>query len=175
VSGSITTTDTPGVEYARTVSGEIAIGGISHENAVSLSSVSGAIRVNGVKAREVELSTVSGEAVLRDASCGRVTSKSVSGGFEYVGVLTRNGRYEVNSLSGSIRFALADNTGFELNANSSNGSIRSDFQMTVGGPQNPDIRRGRRGPGDALQTTFGDGTASLNLRTFSGSIVIAKR
>jgi hypothetical protein len=175
VSGSITATDTPGVEYARTVSGEIEIGGISHDNAVSLSSVSGAIRVNGVKAREVELSTVSGEAVLRDASCARVTSKSVSGGFEYTGVLTRNGRYEVNSLSGSIRLALADNTGFELNANSSSGSIRSDFQMTVGGQQNPDIRRGRRGPGDALQATFGDGTASLNLRTFSGSIVITKK
>jgi hypothetical protein len=90
--------------------------------------------------------------------------------------VARNGRYEVNSHSGAIRFVLADTPGFELNAGSFSGSIRSEFQMTVGGNQNPDIQRGRRrGPGDSLQATYGDGSASLNLRTFSGSIVIAKR
>jgi len=175
VSGATTTADTPGVEYVHTVSGEIEIGGISHENAVSMSSVSGRIQVNGIKAREVELSTVSGEMVLRDASCARVTAKSVSGAFEYSGALTRNGRYEVNSLSGTLHFALAGNTGFELHANSSSGSIRSDFPMTVGGPQTPEIRRGRRGPGDSLDATFGDGSASVNVRTFSGSITISKK
>jgi len=176
VSGSITATDTPGVEYARSVSGSIDIGGISHDTAVSLSSVSGRINLNGVRARELELSTVSGDAVLRDATCGRVSSRTVSGSFEYNGALTRNGRYEATSHSGSIRFAIADNSGFELNATSFSGSIRSDFPMTVGGERNPNIRgRGRRGPGDSLQATFGDGSASLNLRTFSGDITITKR
>jgi len=176
VSGSITATDTPGVEYARSVSGEIEIGGISHDNVVSLSSVSGRINVNGVRARELELGTVSGDALLRDATCQRVSARSVSGGFEYTGALTRNGRYEVTSHSGGIRFTVADNGGFELNANSFSGSIRSDFPMTVGGERNPNVRgRGRRGPGDSLQATFGDGSASLNLRTFSGSITITKK
>jgi DUF4097 and DUF4098 domain-containing protein YvlB len=175
VSGNVIATDTPGIEYVRTVSGEVELSGIAHDNAVSLSSVSGSIRVNGVRAREVELSTVSGEMVLRDASCGRLSAKSISGGFEYTGALTPNGRYEVNSHSGGVRFVLVGNTGFELNASSFSGSIRSEFQMTIGGDGNPNIRRGRRGPGDSLQATFGDGSASLNLRTFSGSIVIAKR
>ena len=175
VSGSITSTDTPGVEYARTVTGDIELGGVAHDNAESLSSVSGANRVSGIKARELELSTVSGDVVLRDATCGRVSAKSVSGGFEYMGALARNGRYEVNSHSGGVRFELSGNTGFELNASSFSGSIRSDYQMSVGGDRNPDIRRGRRGPGDSLQATFADGSASLTLRTFSGSITIAKR
>jgi putative adhesin len=176
VSGSITATDTPGVEYARSVSGGIEIGGVSHDNAVSLSSVSGPIHVNGVKARELELSTVSGDAVLRDATCGRVSARTVSGGFEYTGALARNGSYDVTSHSGSIRFAVADNAGFELNATSFSGSIRSDFPMSVGGERNPYIRgRGRRGPGDSLQATFGDGSASLSLRTFSGGITITRR
>jgi DUF4097 and DUF4098 domain-containing protein YvlB len=176
VSGSITATDTPGVEYARSVSGAIDIGGISHDNVVSLSSVSGRITVNGVRARELELSTVSGDAVLRDATCGRVSSRTMSGGFEYNGALTKNGRYEVTSHSGGVRFTVVDNAGFELNATSFSGSIRSDFPMTVGGERNPNIRgRGRRGPGDSLQATFGDGSASLNLRTFSGDITITKR
>jgi DUF4097 and DUF4098 domain-containing protein YvlB len=176
VSGSITATDTPGVEYARSVSGGIEIGGISHDNVVSLSSVSGQIHINGVKARELEVSTVSGDVALRDATCGRLSSRAVSGSFEYTGALARNGRYEVNSHAGSVRFSITDNPGFELNATSFSGSIRSDFPMTVGGDRNPNIRgRGRRGPGDSLQATFGDGSASLNLRTFSGSIVISKR
>lgn len=175
VSGNITSTDTPGVEFARTVSGEVEISGISHDNAVSLSSVSGNLRISGIKARELELSTVSGEALLRDAACGRVSAKGLSGGFEYSGALTKNGRYEVNSHSGNVRFTLTGATGFELNASSFSGSIRSDYAMTVGGDRNPDNRRGRRGPGDSLQATFGDGSASLNLRTFSGNIVIAKR
>ena len=175
VSGNVIATDTPGIEYVRTVSGEVELSGIAHDNAVSLSSVSGSIRVNAVRAREVEFSTVSGEMVLRDASCGRLSAKSISGGFEYTGALTPNGRYEVNSHSGGVRFVLVGNTGFELNASSFSGSIRSEFQMTIGGDGNPNIRRGRRGPGDSLQATFGDGSASLNLRTFSGSIVIAKR
>ena len=106
----------------------------------------------------------------------RSSARTVSGGFEYAGALTRNGRYDVTSHSGGVRFVVADNAGFELNAASFSGSIRSDFPMTVGGDRNPNIRgRGRRGPGDSLQATFGDGSASLNLRTFSGSITIAKR
>src|SRR5262249_40263139 len=120
---------------------------------------------------------VSGEIRLRDAAIEALTAKSLSGGFEYTGTLVKTGRYDVNTHSGGVRFALADNTGFELSAGSFSGPIRSDFPMTVGGDRNPNIRlgRGRRGPGESLQGTYGDGSASLNLRTFSGSIVITKR
>jgi DUF4097 and DUF4098 domain-containing protein YvlB len=177
VSGNITASNTPRVEFLRTVSGEIALGNISHDGALSASSVSGNIVLNGVKTRTLDLNTVSGEIRLRDAAVGGLTAKSLSGSVEYAGTLARSGRYEVNSHSGSVRFSLADNPGFELNAGSFAGSIRSDFQMTVGGDRNPDVRRGRgrRGPGDSLQATYGDGSASLNVRTFSGSIVIARR
>jgi len=177
VSGNITSTDTPRVEHVRTVSGDIELGGISHDDNVSISSVSGSIQVTGLKARVVEASTVSGDFRLRDAACERLTARSVSGSLEYSGTLARNGRYEVSSHSGNVRFTLADATGFELNASSFSGAVRSDFQMTVGGDRNPEIRSGRgRGPrNESLQATFGDGSASLNLRTFSGNIVIAKR
>src|SRR5262249_40604800 len=123
-----------------------------------------------------DLTTVSGEIRLKDAAVERLAAKSVSGGIDYGGVLARSGRYEVNSHSGNVRFTLADNTGFELNASSFSGAVRSDFQMTIGGDRTQDIRQ-RRGPirNESLRATFGDGSASLNLRTFSGSIVIAKR
>jgi hypothetical protein len=178
VSGNITSSNTPKVEYVRTVSSEIDLVNISHDGNVSISTISGNIRLNGVKVRSIDLNTVSGEIRLTDASCERLTAKALSGNLEYSGTLVRNGHYEVNTHSGGVRFALADSPGFELSAGSFSGSIRSEFQMTVGGARNPDIRlgRGRRGPGgESLQATSGDGSASLTLHTFSGNIVIAKR
>jgi DUF4097 and DUF4098 domain-containing protein YvlB len=179
ISGNISSANTPKVEYLRTVSGEVDLANISHDGSLSVSSVSGNLDLNGVRARALDLNTVSGEIRLRDAACERVTAKGISGNFEYTGTLMKNGRYEVNSHSGNVRFTLGDNTGFELNAGSFSGAVRSDYQMTVGGERNPDIRPGRgRGRGarnESLQAAFGDGSASLNLHTFSGNIVIARK
>jgi len=175
VSGNINSSNTPNIEYLRTVSGEVDLANISHDGSLSVSSVSGNLDFNGVKAKSLDLNTVSGEIRLRDAVVERLFAKGLSGGVEYTGTLVRNGRYEVNSHSGNVRFTLADNTGFELNASSFSGSVRSDFQMTIGGDGTQDGGR-RLGPrNESLRATFGDGSASLSLRTFSGNIVIAKR
>jgi DUF4097 and DUF4098 domain-containing protein YvlB len=175
VSGNISSSNTPNVDYLRTVSGEVDLANISQDGSLSVSSVSGNLDLNGVKAKSLDLNTVSGEIRLRDAAIERLVAKGLSGNIEYLGTLVRNGRYEVNSHSGNVRFTLADNTGFELNAGSFSGVVRSDFQMTIGGDRTQDIRP-RRGPrNESLRATFGDGSASLNLRTFSGNIVIAKR
>jgi hypothetical protein len=176
VSGNISSSNTPNIEYLRTVSGEVELANIAHDGSLTVSSVSGNLDLNGVKARSLDLNTVSGEIRLRDASVERLLAKGLSGGVEYSGTLLRNGRYEVNSHSGNVRFTLADNTGFELNASSFSGAVRSDFQMTIGGDRSQDIRQ-RRGPvrNESLRATFGDGSASLNLRTFSGNIVIVRK
>ena len=175
VSGNISSSNTPNVEYLRTVSGEVSLANISHDGSLSLTSVSGNLDLNGVKARSLNLNTVSGEIRLRDAAVERLSARGLSGGVEYAGTLVANGRYEVNSHSGNVRFTLGDNTGFELDASSFSGAVRSDFPMTIGGGATQDVRQ-RRGPrNESMRATFGDGSASLNLRTFSGSIVITKR
>jgi len=150
-------------------------------------SVSGSVHANGLKARALDVSTVSGEVSLRDANCERLNARSVSGGIDYNGSLMKNGRYDVSSHSGAVRFTLASGTGFELNTTSFSGSVRSEFPLTLGGQpgggdvvigpgSNTTIRRGRgRGPGSGVRAVFGDGSASLSLRTFSGDIVIARR
>src|SRR5258706_2311898 len=175
VSGNITSSNTPKVEYLRTVSGEVALANISQDGSLSISSVSGNIDLTDVSGRALDLNTVSGEIRLRDAAVERLTSKGLAGNFEYTGTLARNGRYEVNSHSGSVRFAIADSPGFELNAGSFSGAVRSDFRMTVGGDGTRDIRP-RRGPrSESLRASFGDGSALLNVRTFSGSISILRK
>jgi DUF4097 and DUF4098 domain-containing protein YvlB len=173
VSGSISASGSPRVEAAKSVSGSVTLSGIALDGDLNAGSVSGPVTVNGVKARGLDLGSVSGNLVITDASCDRLTAKSVSGTVEYGGSLAKNGRYDINSHSGSVRLSVPANAGFDLTANTFSGSIRSDFAMTVGGDASRDIR----GPGhnQSIHATVGDGSATLTIRTFSGNIVVTKK
>jgi DUF4097 and DUF4098 domain-containing protein YvlB len=174
VSGNVIATDTPKLELAKSVSGDVTFSGVSTDTDVSIGSVSGSVRGRGVKAHGLEFNSVSGDVVISDVTCDRFGAKSVSGAIEYSGTITRSGRYDMNSHSGAIRLMLTNPPGFEVTANTFSGSIRSDFPLTIGGDS--DRRGGRPGfSGRSIRATFGDGSATLALRTFSGNIVIEKR
>jgi DUF4097 and DUF4098 domain-containing protein YvlB len=182
VSGAVTATDTPKLESAKSTSGNVSVAGISVDGDVSAASISGNVVLKGVKARGLELGSVSGDVLVSDASCDRFTAKSVSGGIEYSGAISKGGVYDMNSHSGTVRVSLSNPAGFYLNANSFSGSIRSDLPLTIGGddtkrPGEPARRRGGIGGMNPheIRGVFGDGSATLTLRTFSGSIVIEKR
>ena len=55
--------------------------------------------------------------------------RAVNGNIDYTGDLARNGRYQFISHSGDIRLVLSGATGFELQANSFSGTVRSDFAI----------------------------------------------
>jgi DUF4097 and DUF4098 domain-containing protein YvlB len=122
-----------------------------------------------VKARHLDLGSVSGDVVLEDLECDRVNVQSVSGNVQFQGPLARSGRYELKSHSGEVRVAISGGSGFELEANSFSGQVRSDFPITIQGGS----ERGRRQR--SLHGVYGDGSAVLDLTTFSGSIVVVKR
>ena len=173
VSGTVTSSATPKLT-AKTVSGDLELVNAPADADLSAATISGTIRAKGLKIRTLDLGSVSGDLFVTDLACDRLGVKSVSGSVEFAGTLGKGGRYDINSHSGTIRLALAGNTGFELNANSFSGSIRSDFPVTLGGTSDRNDRR-RPGPGRATHAVYGDGSATLNIRTFSGDIVITKR
>jgi DUF4097 and DUF4098 domain-containing protein YvlB len=106
---------------------------------------------------------------LTDVACERFDAKSISGNFEYHGTLARGGRYMASSHSGTVRLALAESVGFELDARSFSGSVQSQFPVTL----TSSARRGRGGR--SLHATFGDGSATIVVSTFSGDVVITRR
>jgi DUF4097 and DUF4098 domain-containing protein YvlB len=173
VSGDVVTSSTPRLELAKTVSGDVSLGGVTTEGDLSATSVSGSVSARGLKARGLELGSVSGSVTITDAACDRLDGKTVSGNIEYAGSLARAGRYNINSHSGTIRLTLAGDTGFELTASTFSGNVRSDLPITIGGSSRSGGRR--FGPGRDIRGTFGDGSATLAIRTFSGDIVIIKR
>jgi DUF4097 and DUF4098 domain-containing protein YvlB len=180
ISGSVTISDAPKLEGAKTVSGDVLLTGIASDGDLSASSISGNVTAKGVKARGVDLGVVSGDISVSDVMCERLGVKSISGNVEFAGTIVKGGRYEINAHSGTVRLLLANPAGFELNANSFSGSIRSELPLTIGGDsarRNGDIPRGRRDAvnNHSMRATFGDGSATLVVRTFSGDIVIAKR
>jgi DUF4097 and DUF4098 domain-containing protein YvlB len=181
ISGSINTLKTPRLQTAKTVSGDVELADAAPDAELSASSVSGTIRAKGLKVRSLELGTVSGDVMLTDVACERLGVRSVSGSVEYAGSLAPRGRYEINSHSGNVRLALGSDVGFELTASSFSGNIRSDLPLTLGSSSSAsssasrDGRERRGGMNRATRGVFGDGSASLNIRTFSGDVIITKR
>ncbi|HYT64821.1 MAG TPA: DUF4097 family beta strand repeat-containing protein [Vicinamibacterales bacterium] len=170
VSGNIRISGAGRISAAKTISGSVEISDAQVDGALESSSVSGDVILRRVNARRIDAGSVSGNVKLDDLQCDRVSANSTSGSVGFVGALARNGRYELKSFSGEVRLYLSGNAGFEVDANSFSGDIRSDFDIVTRGTQTN--RRGRR---TVLNGTFGDGSAVLDLTTFSGSIVISKR
>ena len=172
ISGNVTTSAAPHVEVAKSVSGDVDLTATSIDGDLTASSLSGHVRARGVKARVLQLGSVSGDVSVSDVSCDRVDVKSVSGSVEFSGTLLRSGRYDLHSHSGTVRLILSGNTGFELHAGSFSGQIRSELPMMVGGTDANGRRRVMTNR--SMNATFGDGSAVITVRTFSGDVVISK-
>jgi DUF4097 and DUF4098 domain-containing protein YvlB len=179
VSGDVIATDTPKLEVAKSVSGEVTLSGVTTDGDLTAGSVSGNVVARSVKVHSLEVGSVSGDLTVTDVTCDRLVAKSVSGGVAYSGSIDKGGSYDINVHSGDVRLSLANPSGFVLNANSFSGSIRSELQLTIGGDSAARDRdsRGRRGGMDnhSMRATYGDGSATLTVRTFSGDIIISKR
>jgi DUF4097 and DUF4098 domain-containing protein YvlB len=169
VSGDIRVTGGGRVGSVKTISGSVEVDE-AQVDSLEASSVSGDVVLRRVKSRRIDTGSVSGNLKLDDIQCDRVEAHTTSGNLSFSGPLARNGRYELKSFSGEIRLAIPASSGFEIDANSFSGEVRSeDLPITVRGTTEG---RGRR---KVLHGTYGDGSAVLDLTTFSGSIVITKR
>ena len=170
ISGAVHIGNAGRIAAAKSISGDVEIADTQTDGAVEAQSISGSVLLRKLNARRIDIGSVSGSIVIQDVQCDRVEAHSVSGNVEFGGALAKGGRYELNSHSGDVRMAIAGGTGFEIEANSFSGSVRSDFSLTAQANSDGD-RRGRR----SLHGVFGDGSAVLDITTFSGSVVVTKR
>jgi DUF4097 and DUF4098 domain-containing protein YvlB len=170
ISGAVHIGNAGRIAAAKSISGDVEIVDTQTDGAVEAQSISGSVLLRKLNARRIDIGSVSGSIVIQDVQCDRVEAHSVSGDVEFAGALAKGGRYELNSHSGDVRMAIAGGTGFEIEANSFSGSVRSDFSLTAQANSDGD-RRGRR----SLHGVFGDGSAVLDITTFSGSVVVTKR
>ena len=169
VSGTVRIINGGRVASAKSISGDVEVSESEIDGSLNASTASGSVLLRKVKARQVEAGSISGDVVMEDVDAAQVEGQTVSGSVRFGGALTRGGRYEFTSHSGTVTVALGGNAGFELEATSFSGSIRSDFSFgTTGDPERGRWRRSVRG-------VVGDGSSVVELTTFSGSIIITKR
>ena len=175
VSGDVTVTSAAQLEAARTVSGDVVVTASGSTGDISAASVSGGVTLKSVKAKGFDLNSVSGDVILTDVTCERVKANSVSGGMTFSGPLAKGGRYTFQSHSGDVTITTGGAVGFEMNANSFSGDIKSDYELTVKfGGETP--AAGERHPRrQNVRGTWGDGSAVLELNSFSGDIRIVKK
>jgi hypothetical protein len=171
ISGNVSVGEAGRITLAKSVSGNVEIADTRIEGGLDANSISGNVVARRVTARRLTLESVSGNIVLDTVECERADSQSISGDVEFTGPLARSGRYELKSHSGNVRMTLTGSTGFEIDANSFSGSVRVDgVQLTS--RTSGDEPRGRR---RSVRGVSGDGSALLNITTFSGNVVVAKR
>ena len=173
VSGDVNIGGTPNVAIAKTVSGDVLARDIGTETALVLSTVSGTVIGTGLRVRTLEAGSVSGDVRLTGSQIERLEARSVSGNIEFDAPLAQGGRYEFTSHSGDVRIVLSGSTGFELDADTFSGSVRSDVPVTLRSVGRTE--RERRGSTRAIRGTFGDASAFLSVRSHSGSVVITKK
>lgn len=192
VNGSVHAAQAPRLEYAKSVSGTVEITG-NIDGELTASSLTGAVLLKDLKVRALEVTTISGDVVLNEVLVDRARVRSVEGDLQFVGALVKNGRYDMNSHSGRIRLTLPSSVGFEVDASTYSGNLRSDLPLTITGrdrddrrptppppPKLPDSARARsrlvvRVPrSQTIRGTVGDASAYLVIRTFSGDILIEK-
>jgi DUF4097 and DUF4098 domain-containing protein YvlB len=171
-SGTVEAMWTPRLLRVKTLSGDINIvEAASGGDALAASTVSGKLVAKGLKARSVELNTISGDLVLVNTACDRAQVRTVSGTLEFLGPLAKGGRYEFTSHAGDVRLKLAGSPGFELTAKTFSGDVHSDLPLVLGtGEQGPAYGPEKR----AVRGTFGDGSALVIVKTFSGSVIVGK-
>jgi DUF4097 and DUF4098 domain-containing protein YvlB len=173
MSGNVGIFDASRVVSASSMSGNVEVGDLRSETPVELSSTSGDVVVRHSQIARLELKSISGNVVVDNVQVERVHAQSVSGDLRFTSSLARGGRYNLNSLSGNVRVAIMGGRGFELNASSSSGTVQSVFELEEPTTGLRDATRGGRTR--RLRGTYGDGSALLDITTFSGSVTITKK
>ena len=175
VSGQIVTSGARKIRVARSVSGDVQIAD-SESDDLTAGTVSGNVLMRNVKARIVGLRSVSGDLRLTDVDTEHAEMRSMSGNVEYVGRLSRSGRYEFQTHSGTVRVTpMGAPAGFSLAATTFSGDVRSDYPLTIQGGESFSRGFAQRRQSRAVRGTFGNGGAMLTLQSFSGNIVIVKQ
>lgn len=133
-----------------------------------LNTLSGNVIMQELRGRLLDLHTVSGDMMLENIAAERAFLDSFAGNLEFVGRLLPTVKFRTHG--GNIRIFPRDTPGFDLDATTYRGALRSDYEL----------KRLPQAPGRApqrprtLRGTVGDASAAVTASTFSGNIVIIK-
>lgn len=167
ISGNVVVRDAGRRVSAQSISGNVELVSAQEDAVVELSSTSGNVTARRLSVRRVEMGSVSGSIHASELQCETAALHTMSGNVEYSGSLTAGGRYEFRTHSGDVRLIFAQGVGFELEASTYSGEVRTGLPLRMEGQT--------RGRHRTVRGTHGDGRARVEASSFSGNIQINGR
>jgi len=165
VSGWATTSGRPAELSIETVSGDITVA--EAEPRTDLASVSGSITVELATGR-LDAETVSGDIRVANGSLESASFETVSGSISYEGDLVGDGRYQFESMSGSVTLVVPSGVSADFDMTTFSGDIDNEI-----GPRPQ--RTSKFTSEQELEFSAGSGGAEVTIESFSGSIKIKTR
>ena len=170
VSGTVRIINGGRVASAKSISGDVEVTESEIDGSLNASTASGNVMLRKVKARQVEVGSISGDVVLEDVDAAQVEGQTVSGSVRFGGALARGRPLRVHARTpepSPSRSAATPGSRSKPRPSAAR-SAPTSRSAARGDTERGRWRRSVRG-------VVGDGSAVLELTTFSGSIVIAKR
>jgi len=122
-------------------------------------------------AGRIEVNSISGNVRLLEPVSSNLRAKTLSGSIFYEGDFRPGGIYFLSTGDGRIEVRYAVNDSFNLSASSVRGKVESDVRLKPPAHSSQPPSRLARG----LFGTYNDGTAKVELSSFSGTILVRKR
>ncbi|MDF3020316.1 MAG: hypothetical protein K0Q92_1619 [Steroidobacteraceae bacterium] len=167
VSGEITADISGNDSQIRSVSGDVTARGVGQPSSVRVSSVSGSLDITNIGGK-IEVVTVSGDARVQATEISEIRGRTTSGNLELHGKLTRDGRVDVEGVSGDLDLRLSAPNGLAAELESFSGSIEGCLAKGV-------ERVSKYGPGTRLSLRTVENGARVRAKTLSGDIEICDR
>lgn len=160
---------------AENIKGRVTVAAVSADvtlrnvqEGARVTAVSGTITITQTKGL-IEAKTTSGDVIVREVDSHEVMLGSHSGRVSYEGAIYDDGRYSFENFNGGVLLTIPANANFSLTATTFNGSIATDFPITMP-PGTTQTNRPKR-----LQGTHGNGGAQIKINGFSADIRLRKR
>jgi DUF4097 and DUF4098 domain-containing protein YvlB len=167
VSGEITADIAGDESEVRSVSGDVTVRGSGKPISLRVSSVSGSLDLTNA-AGKLDVVTVSGDARVQMGDTNEVRGRTTSGNLQVSGKLSRDGRVDVEGVSGDIILRLSAPGGLSAEIESFSGDIEGCLAGNV-------ERVSKYGPGKRLNIRTVEAGARVRAKTLSGDIDICDR
>jgi DUF4097 and DUF4098 domain-containing protein YvlB len=166
VHGNARVTGGNGAVSLRSVEGVITVDKASGR--VQATTVNEGIRITNVSG-EITAETTNGDIFIDNATTSNLEAFTVNGEVTFNGTIRDNGAYRLGTHNGDIRVGLGGANNATVFVRTFQGDFTADFPVQLPEGQNP------RSGSKRFNFTLGSGSARLELQSFGGDIVLARK
>ncbi|UCD25526.1 MAG: DUF4097 family beta strand repeat protein [Gemmatimonadota bacterium] len=163
VQGDINATGATGFAYLYSVQGDVTLSNASGD--LTVHSVHGSLGVDGAMGK-LTADATHGNITLHGIESSQVEATTVSGTVRFEGTIEDGGRYRLSTHSGNVIVTVPENINAAISVSTFSGSFDAGFPITL----TETWSQGRQ-----FSFTIGDGSARIDLESFSGDIDLRRR